>query len=30
MPNGDTIEECMSLAGLCNKWKKENQYQLNF
>ena len=22
MPNGDTIEECMSLAGLCKKWEK--------
>ena len=22
MPNGDTIEECMSLAGLCKKWKR--------
>lgn len=22
MPNGETIEECMSLAGLCKKWKK--------
>ena len=22
MPNGDTIEECISLAGLCKKWKK--------
>tara|TARA_B100000575_G_scaffold204586_1_gene166090 strand:- start:234 stop:1058 length:825 start_codon:yes stop_codon:yes gene_type:complete len=22
MPNGDTIEECISLAGLCKKWEK--------
>ena len=22
MPNGDSIEECMSLAGLCKKWEK--------
>ena len=29
MPNGDTIEECMSLAGLCKKWKKRKPISID-
>ena len=28
MPNGDTIEECMSLAGLCKKWEKRKHISI--
>ncbi len=28
MPNGNTIEECMSLAGLCKKWKKRKHISI--